>query len=148
MRVSSCSTGKSGHGTVFHKDEPGVVPVPSIDDPVWSSSKNDPVAYVKGNTMRVTVKFDVNNPPANPVSGVTVEGVIANLGAFRKTGVTIPSSGTVSITDVDLDAPFPSSGTKFYDPMTIPKTGGSLNLRAIRHWRGPLLSISHTILKF
>jgi hypothetical protein len=91
------------------QDEPGIVPVPV----------NDPVAYVKGNTMRVNVTFDVINPPPNPVSGVTIEGVIANLGAFKKTGVTIPSSGTLSITDVDLDAPLPSTGTKFYNPMTI-----------------------------
>ena len=101
------------------KDQSESESAPPIDDPVWSATKNDPVAYVSGNTMRVTVKFDVINPPANPVSGRTIEGVIENLGAFKKTGVTIPSSGTVSITNVDLDTALPSEVTQFYDPMTI-----------------------------
>jgi len=95
---------------------------PKIMDPVWKDTntpdQNDPVAYVRASTMKVTVKFAVNPVPTSPVSNVTIEGQIPGLGKFRKTGVTIPAAAEMTVSDITADTALPNT-TKFYNPMTI-----------------------------
>jgi hypothetical protein len=107
----------------INKDQVSPTGITPINNPVWLSTNapadNNPVGYVQGKTMRVTVKFAINPVPASPVSNVTIKGNIPGLGNFVKTGVTIPAAAEVVVADILADTPLPASRTTFYNPMTI-----------------------------
>lgn len=104
----------------IYKDKVGSAP--KIPELVWkdtnAADENEPVAYVKASTMKVTVKFEVSPVPTSPVTGVTIEGEIPGLGKFKKTGVTIPAAAEMTESDITADTPLPTT-TKFYNTMNV-----------------------------
>jgi hypothetical protein len=98
--------------------------IQAAHDPAWqvddqgNMSTADPIAYVRGTTMTATVTLAVSPPPANPVPGVRIEGVISGLGKFVAGGVTIPAGGAPVQAAVTADTALPSQ-TKLYDKMNI-----------------------------
>jgi hypothetical protein len=97
-------------------DQTGSAPL--IQNPVWSLSNSNPVAYVAGQTIQLTVQVNMAGVPPASMQGMMITGSVVGLGSCTGPGTQTPNTQlyTASCT---MSAPLPSGMTKFYNPMSI-----------------------------